>query len=84
MLGNNYEISAQSFYQVNTEMAEKLYQTAIDFSDLNSDSIVIDAYSGIGTIGLSFAKQVKEVYGVEVIETAVEDAKKNCRTQRHY
>ena len=84
MLGNDYEISAQSFYQVNTEMAEKLYQTAIDFSDLNSDSIVIDAYSGIGTIGLSFAKQVKEVYGVEVIETAVEDAKKKCRTQRHY
>ena len=78
MLGNDYEISAQSFYQVNTEMAEKLYQTAIDFSDLTSDSIVIDAYSGIGTIGLSFAKQVKEVYGVEVIETAVEDAKKNA------
>ena len=60
MLGNDYEISAQSFYQVNTEMAEKLYQTAIDFSDLNNDSIVIDAYSGIGTIGLSFAKQVKD------------------------
>ena len=61
MLGNDYAISAQSFYQVNTEMAEKLYQTAIDVSDLNSDSIVIDAYSGIGTIGLSFAKQVREV-----------------------
>ena len=88
MLGNDYEISAQSFYQVNTEMAEKLYQTAIDFSDLNSNSIVIDAYSGIGTIGLSFAKQVKEVYGVEVIETAVEDAKKNAErngiTNAHY
>ena len=88
MLGNDYEISAQSFYQVNTEMAEKLYQTAIDFSDLNSDSIVIDAYSGIGTIGLSFAKQVEEVYGVEVIETAVEDAKKNAErngiTNAHY
>ena len=88
MLGNDYEISAQSFYQVNTEMAEKLYQIAIDFSDLNSDSIVIDAYSGIGTIGLSFAKQVKEVYGVEVIETAVEDAKKNAErngiTNAHY
>ena len=88
MLGNDYEISAQSFYQVNTEMAEKLYQTAIDFSDLTSDSIVIDAYSGIGTIGLSFAKQVKEVYGVEVIETAVEDAKKNAErngiTNAHY
>ncbi|EHJ56741.1 23S rRNA (uracil-5-)-methyltransferase RumA [Streptococcus urinalis FB127-CNA-2] len=79
MLGNNYIISAQSFYQVNTEMAEKLYQTAIDFSDLNENDIVIDAYSGIGTIGLSFAKKVKAVYGVEVIETAVKDARENAK-----
>ncbi|KXT77028.1 23S rRNA (uracil(1939)-C(5))-methyltransferase RlmD [Streptococcus sp. DD12] len=88
MLGNTYAISAQSFYQVNTEMAEKLYQTAIDFSDLSSDSLVIDAYSGIGTIGLSFAKQVKAVYGVEVIPAAVQDAQKNARengiTNAHY
>lgn len=88
MLGNDYEISAQSFYQVNTEMAEKLYQTAIDFSDLSADDVVIDAYSGIGTIGLSFAKKVKAVYGVEVIEAAVADAKKNAErngvTNAHY
>lgn len=88
MLGNVYEISAQSFYQVNTVMAEKLYQTAIDFSDLTADDVVIDAYSGIGTIGLSFAKDVKAVYGVEVIETAVRDAKKNAErngiTNAHY
>lgn len=88
MLGNRYEISAQSFYQVNTEMAEKLYQTAIDFSDLTEDDVVIDAYSGIGTIGLSFAKSVKAVYGVEVVETAVRDAEKNAVrngiTNAHY
>ncbi|HGI2888403.1 TPA: 23S rRNA (uracil(1939)-C(5))-methyltransferase RlmD [Streptococcus agalactiae] len=78
MLGNTYAISAQSFYQVNTKMAEKLYQKAIDFSDLNSEDIVIDAYSGIGTIGLSVAKQVKHVYGVEVVEKAVSDAKENA------
>lgn len=78
MLGNRYEISAQSFYQVNTVMAEKLYQTAIDFSELSKDDVVIDAYSGIGTIGLSFAKTVKAVYGVEVIEAAVQDAQKNA------
>ncbi|HGI8653182.1 TPA: 23S rRNA (uracil(1939)-C(5))-methyltransferase RlmD [Streptococcus agalactiae] len=78
MLGNTYAISAQSFYQVNTELAEKLYQKAIDFSDLNSEDIVIDAYSGIGTIGLSVAKQVKHVYGVEVVEKAVSDAKENA------
>ncbi len=60
-------------------MAEKLYQTAINFSDLAPDDIVIDAYSGIGTIGQSLAKQVKHVYGVEVIAAAVEDAKKNAK-----
>lgn len=78
ILGNQYCISAQSFYQVNTTMAEKLYQTAIDFSELTADDVVIDAYSGIGTIGLSFAKEVKAVYGVEVIEAAVRDAEKNA------
>ena len=79
MLGNTYAISAQSFYQVNTVMAERLYQTAIDFSELTVDDVVIDAYSGIGTIGLSFAKSVKEVYGVEVVQQAVEDAKRNAQ-----
>ncbi|MFC3928492.1 23S rRNA (uracil(1939)-C(5))-methyltransferase RlmD [Streptococcus caprae] len=78
MLGNSYEISAQSFYQVNTAMAERLYQTAIDYSDLSPEDIVIDAYSGIGTIGLSFAKSVKAVYGVEVVPEAVADAQKNA------
>ncbi|HFI0619362.1 TPA: 23S rRNA (uracil(1939)-C(5))-methyltransferase RlmD [Streptococcus suis] len=78
MLGNEFEISAPSFYQVNTEMAEKLYQTAIDFAELSADDIVIDAYSGIGTIGLSFAKQVQHVYGVEVVEKAVLDSQKNA------
>lgn len=78
MLGNEFEISAPSFYQVNTEMAEKLYQTAIDFSEVGPDDVVIDAYSGIGTIGLSFAKQVKHVYGVEVIPEAVADSLKNA------
>ena len=79
MLGNDYQIAGSAFYQVNTEMAEKLYQTAIDFAALKSDDVVIDAYSGIGTIGLSVAKLVKEVYGVEVIPEAVENSKKNVQ-----
>ena len=78
MLGNDFQISGPAFYQVNTEMAEKLYQTAIDFSELTANDVVLDAYSGIGTIGLSVAKQVKEVYGVEVIPEAVENSKKNA------
>ena len=76
MLGNDFQISGPAFYQVNTEMAEKLYQTAIDFAELKGDDVVIDAYSGIGTIGLSVAKYVKKVYGVEVIPEAVENSKR--------
>ncbi|MDO4634424.1 MAG: 23S rRNA (uracil(1939)-C(5))-methyltransferase RlmD [Streptococcus sp.] len=79
MLGNQYEISAQSFYQVNTVMAEKLYQTAIDFSELESTDTVIDAYCGIGTIGLSFAQHVKKVYGVEIVDAAIRDAVENAK-----
>lgn len=79
MLGNDFQIAGLAFYQVNTEMAEKLYQTAIDFAELKKDDVVIDAYSGIGTIGLSVAKHVKEVYGVEVIPEAVENSKKNAQ-----
>ena len=88
MLGNSFQISGPAFYQVNTEMAEKLYQTAIDFAELREEDIVIDAYSGIGTIGLSIAKHVKEVYGVEVIPEAVENSQKNSSlngiTNAHY
>ena len=88
MLGNSFQISGPAFYQVNTEMAEKLYQTAIDFADLRAEDIVIDAYSGIGTTGLSVAKHVKEVYGVEVIPEAVENSQKNASlngiTNAHY
>ena len=88
MLGNDFQISGPAFYQVNTEMAEKLYQTAIDFSELTANDVVLDAYSGIGTIGLSVAKQVKQVYGVEVIPEAVENSRKNAEindiTNAHY
>ncbi|VPG75820.1 23S rRNA (uracil-5-)-methyltransferase RumA [Streptococcus pneumoniae] len=79
MLENDYQIAGPAFYQVNTEMAEKLYQTAIDFAELKKDDVIIDAYSGIGTIGLSVAKHVKEVYGVELIPEAVENSKKNAQ-----
>lgn len=78
LLGNTYEISAPSFYQVNTKQTEKLYETAIDFADLKADDIVVDAYCGIGTIGLSLAKKVAKVYGVEVVPEAIADAKKNA------
>lgn len=80
LLGKTYRISPQSFYQVNTKQAEKLYKTAIDYAQLKDTDIVIDAYCGIGTIGLSFAEKVKHVYGVEVVPQAIEDAQYNAQT----
>lgn len=78
LLGNTYQISAKSFYQVNTKQAECLYQEAIDRAELKKTDVVIDAYCGIGTIGLSLADKVSKVYGVEVVSDAIEDAKKNA------
>lgn len=79
LLGKTYRISDHSFYQINTLQAEKLYQTAIDFAELNPTDTVIDAYCGIGTIALSLAETVNKVYGVEVVPEAIEDAKVNAQ-----
>ena len=78
MLGKDFQISARAFYQVNTAQAEKLYQLAYDFADLKAKDVVIDAYSGIGTIGLGMADKVAQVYGMEIIPEAVENAKTNA------
>lgn len=72
------QISPHSFYQVNTEMAEKLYNIAGEFAELNDNSVLLDLYCGIGTIGLSLAKRVKKVIGVEIVEQAVSDARINA------
>ncbi|MBO0448557.1 23S rRNA (uracil(1939)-C(5))-methyltransferase RlmD [Enterococcus sp. MJM12] len=78
LLGKTFRISAKSFYQVNTEQTEVLYETAFEMAALKPDDVVIDAYAGIGTIGLSVADRVKHVYGMESIPAAVSDAKKNA------
>ncbi|MBL1229043.1 23S rRNA (uracil(1939)-C(5))-methyltransferase RlmD [Enterococcus sp. BWB1-3] len=78
LLGKTYQISAPSFYQVNTEQTEFMYQTAMDFAGLSKDDIIIDAYCGIGTIGLSMADRVNHVYGVEIVKEAIDDAKINA------
>lgn len=76
--GLKFEISAKSFYQVNPTQTEKLYQEAIKRAGLTGNETVIDAYCGIGTISLSMAKHAKKVYGVEIVEAAIADAKKNA------
>ena len=74
-----FRISPLSFYQVNRSTAEVLYKKAMELADLNKDDILLDLYCGIGTIGLSMAKSVKKLYGVEIVPQAVEDAKENAK-----
>lgn len=77
LCGLEFRISPLSFYQVNTSQAEKLYNKAKEFAHLSGDETIIDLYCGTGTIGLTLAKDVKEVIGVEIVEQAVDDAYKN-------
>lgn len=79
LLGLTFAISARSFYQVNPQQTEKLYQMAIDKAGLTGSETVIDAYCGIGTISLALAKHAKQVYGVEIVPEAIEDAKVNAQ-----
>lgn len=79
LLGLTFAISARSFYQVNPQQTEKLYQMAIDKAGLTGEETVIDAYCGIGTISLALAKHAKQVYGVDVVSEAIEDAKVNAQ-----
>lgn len=80
MIGDvKFRISPQSFFQINSLQTPRLYNLAIEKADLKPSDVVIDAYSGIGTIGLSVAKHVKAVRGMEVIKDAVKDANANAQ-----
>lgn len=72
-------ISSKSFYQINPPQVKKLYDCVADFADLTGKETVIDAYCGVGTIGLYLAKKAKMVYGVEMIVSAIDDAKRNAK-----
>ena len=73
-----YGISPLSFYQVNPVQTKALYETALEYADLNGEEVVWDLYCGIGTISLFLAQKAKQVYGVEIIPQAIEDARKNA------
>ena len=73
-----YRISPQSFYQVNPIQTEKLYSTALEYAGLTGEEYVWDLYCGIGTISLFLAQKAKQVYGVEIVPQAIEDAKNNA------
>ena len=73
-----FKISPLSFYQVNPIQAEKLYNLGVQAAKISKNDIVFDLYCGIGTISLFMAKYAKKVYGIEIVEEAVRDAKENA------
>ena len=77
-----FHISAQSFFQVNSEQAQRLYETALDFADLKGGEIVADVYCGTGTITLFLAQKAKQVYGIEIVDSAIRDAVRNAKDNK--
>lgn len=77
-----FNISAQAFFQVNSEQAEKLYNKALEFAALNGNETVVDVYCGTGTISLYLARHAKKVYGIEIVAPAIENAKKNAEENK--
>ncbi|EJW19401.1 23S rRNA (uracil(1939)-C(5))-methyltransferase RlmD [Paenibacillus alvei] len=73
-----FKISARSFYQVNPVQTEVLYEKAVEYAGLTGNETVIDAYCGIGTISLFLAQRAKRVLGVEIVEEAIADARRNA------
>lgn len=82
LCGLTFKISPKSFYQINHEQCQALYNKAIDLLELKGNEIVIDAYCGIGTIGMVAAKKAKEVIGVELNQDAIKDANNNARMNK--
>ena len=78
LCGLKFNISPLSFYQVNHDGAEILYNKAREYASLNGNETLIDLYCGTGTIGLTMARDAKQLVGVEIVEQAIENAKKNA------
>src|SRR5690554_4780522 len=77
--GLRFKISPLSFYQVNPTQTKILYKKALEYADLTGSETVIDAYCGIGTISLFLAQNAGKVYGIELVDQAIEDAKENAK-----
>lgn len=84
----SFELSVRAFFQLNPLQTKVLYQEALKALELKKDKTIVDAYCGVGTIGLSLADQAKEVRGMDIIPQAIEDAQKNAAqmglTNTHY
>lgn len=88
VLDYEFQLSPRAFYQLNPEQTQHLYAQAIKALDVSPQDHLIDAYCGVGTIGLAFAGKVASIRGMDIIPQAIEDAKKNAEnlgfTQAHY
>ncbi len=78
LCGLRFRLSPRSFYQVNHDQAERLYALAAEVAELTGEETLLDLYCGTGTIGLSMAHRVRELIGVEIVEPAVADARRNA------
>ncbi|MGL5440520.1 MAG: 23S rRNA (uracil(1939)-C(5))-methyltransferase RlmD [Filifactoraceae bacterium] len=74
-----FEISPHSFFQINPKQTVKMYNIALEFADITDKSTVIDLYCGLGSISLFIARKAKFVYAIEVVQEAIEDAKRNAK-----
>lgn len=79
LLGYKFKLSHRSFFQINHNQTEKLYLTVKEFASFNKNDIVLDAYCGVGNIGITLSQSVKKVCGIEVVPEAVENAKENAK-----
>jgi 23S rRNA (uracil1939-C5)-methyltransferase len=79
-----FDISANSFFQTNSMSAERLYRTILEYAELKGTEIVLDLYSGTGTIPIFISSKTKAVVAMEIAESAISDARRNCRTNNVY
>lgn len=82
LIGARFRVSPRSFLQVQTDIANRLYETVVEYAEIGEDDTVVDAYCGIGTMTLLLAGVAKRVVGIEEISAAVEDAKVNAKANR--
>ncbi|MGN1116276.1 MAG: 23S rRNA (uracil(1939)-C(5))-methyltransferase RlmD [Candidatus Ornithomonoglobus sp.] len=78
LCGTEFGISPDSFYQINPHMTQRLYNKALEYAEISENDNVMDVYCGIGTISLAAAKRARHVTGIEIVQRAVADAKKNA------
>lgn len=74
-----FRISANSFFQTNSSAAQKLYEKVVDYAELEGDELALDLYSGTGTIPIFLARKARAITGIEISESAILDARRNCQ-----